>query len=116
MSPARSEVRKKFRLGDSVPVFAALADETRLRLVARLCEDGPSSIARLADGAGVTRQAITKHLHVMEEAGLVHATRRGRENVFALEPRRLAEAKRCLDAISEQWDLALERLRDFVER
>lgn len=115
MSPARSEARKKIRPGDTVPVFAALADETRLRLVARLCEEGPSSIARLAEGAGVTRQAITKHLHVMEEAGLVQATRKGRENVFALEPRRLAEAKRCLDAIAEQWDRALERLRDFVE-
>jgi DNA-binding transcriptional ArsR family regulator len=116
MSRARSEVGKAVRLGDSVPVFAALADETRLRLVARLCEEGPSSIARLSAGADVTRQAISKHLHVMAEAGLVQATRKGRESVWALEPRRLAEARRCLDAISEQWDLAIERLRVFVER
>ena len=103
-------------LGDSAPVFAALADETRLRIVARLCEDGPSSITRLAAGADVTRQAITKHLHVMEEAGLVQARRQGRESVWALEPRRLEQARRCLDAISEQWDDALERLKTFVER
>ena len=99
-----------------MPVFAALADETRLRLVARLCEDGPSSIARLSAGEDITRQAITKHLHVMEGAGLVQATRQGRESVWALEPRRLAEARRCLDAISEQWDDALERLKLLVER
>lgn len=114
MSRGRSSAARK--LGDSAPVFAALADETRLRLVARLCEEGPSSIARLAAGADVTRQAITKHLRMMEEAGLVQATRQGRESVWALEPRRLEEARRCLDAIAEQWDDALARLKAFVER
>jgi DNA-binding transcriptional ArsR family regulator len=116
MSHAPSSAAKKARLGDSAPVFGALADETRLRLVARLCADGPSSIAHLAAGADVTRQAITKHLHVMEEAGLVRVRRQGRESVWALEPRRLEQARRCLDAISEQWDDALERLKTFVER
>lgn len=99
----------------SAPVFAALGDETRLRLVSRLCEEGPQSIARLTAGADVTRQAITKHLHVLEGAGLVRGTRDGRESVWELEPRRLVEARRHLDAISRQWDEALERLKDLVE-
>jgi DNA-binding transcriptional ArsR family regulator len=103
-------------LKDSVPVFAALGDETRLRLVSRLCEQGPLSITKLSEGADVTRQAITKHLHVLAEAGLVHGTRDGRENVWQLEPRRIEEARRCLHRISQQWDDALGRLRDLVER
>lgn len=99
----------------SAPIFAALGDETRLRLVARLCADGPMSIARLSDGAGVTRQAITKHLHVLAEAGLVRGERHGRESVWELEPQRLEEARRCLDRISQQWDEALGRLKALVE-
>jgi DNA-binding transcriptional ArsR family regulator len=100
----------------SAPVFAALGDETRLRLVSRLCEDGPQSIAKLTAGFDVTRQAITKHLHVLEDAGLVRGARDGRESIWELEPRRLLEARRHLDAISKQWDEALGRLKDFVER
>jgi DNA-binding transcriptional ArsR family regulator len=100
----------------SAPVFAALGDETRLRLVSRLCEDGPQSIAKLTAGFDVTRQAITKHLHVLEDAGLVRGARDGRESVWELEPRRLLEARRHLDAISKQWDEALGRLKDLVER
>jgi DNA-binding transcriptional ArsR family regulator len=111
--PPRNAARA---LKDSAPVFAALGDETRLRLVARLCDQGPLSITRLTEGENVTRQAITKHLHVLAEAGLVHGTRDGRENVWQLEPRRLEEARRCLDRISQQWDDALDRLRDLVER
>jgi DNA-binding transcriptional ArsR family regulator len=97
-------------------VFAALGDETRLRLVSRLCEHGPMSIAKLTEGTDVTRQAITKHLHVLEEAGLVRGTREGRQNVWELAPRRLEEARRCLDLVSRQWDAAVDRLRAFVER
>jgi len=97
------------------PIFAALGDETRLRLVSRLCAAGPMSIARLTVGFDVTRQAITKHLRVMEEAGLLRCARRGRENVWHLEQRRLADARHYLDAISKQWDGALGRLRKFVE-
>ena len=97
------------------PLFAALGDETRLLLVARLCEGGPLSIARLTEGSRVTRQAITKHLRVMEEAGLVRAHRSGRESVWELETRRLEEARRCLDRISRRWDDALARLKSFVE-
>jgi len=100
---------------DSAPLFAALGDETRLRLVARLCDDGPQSITRLTAGSRVTRQAITKHLRVMEAAGLVRSIRRGRESVWRLERRRLRVARRYLDIISRHWDDALERLRDFVE-
>jgi DNA-binding transcriptional ArsR family regulator len=100
---------------ESAPLFAALGDETRLRVVARLCEEGPLSITRLTDGADVSRQAVTKHLRVLENAGLVRSTRDGRESVWKLEPRRLGDARRWLDIISEEWDDTLERLRDFVE-
>lgn len=99
----------------AAPVFAALGDATRLRLVARLCADGPLSIARLSEDAGVTRQAITKHLHALADAGLAQASRRGRERIWELEPRRLDRARRCLDQISAQWDAALSRLKAFVE-
>jgi DNA-binding transcriptional ArsR family regulator len=100
----------------SAHLFAALGDETRLRLVARLCDSGPMSIARLTEGSKVTRQAITKHLRLMEGSGLVSSTRHGRESVWQLDRRRLEEARRYLDAISQQWDDALLRLRDFVEK
>jgi DNA-binding transcriptional ArsR family regulator len=102
-------------LSRSAPVFAALGDETRLRLVSRLCDGGPMSITRLTEGSEVTRQAVTKHLRVMEEAGLVRASRQGRESVWELEPERLEDARRCLDVISKQWDEALDRLKKLVE-
>jgi DNA-binding transcriptional ArsR family regulator len=99
----------------SAPVFAALGDETRLRLVSRLCEQGALSIAKLAAGSDVTRQAITKHLHVLADAGLVRGTRSGRESVWELEPRRLEDARRHLELISKAWNEALERLKAYVE-
>ena len=102
-------------IASSAPVFAALGDETRLRLVARLSSGGPMSITRLTAGFPMTRQAITKHLRVMEQAGLVRGTRHGRESVWQLSPAGLEEARRYLDRISEQWDAALARLREFVE-
>jgi len=97
------------------PLFAALGDKTRLRLVFRLCNNGPMSITRLTAGSKVTRQAITKHLHVMQQAGLVHSARQGRESVWQLDQRRLKDARHYLDLISKQWDDALGRLREFVE-
>ena len=100
---------------NSASLFAALGDETRLRLIARLCDDGPMSIARLTTGTTVTRQAITKHLRLMEDAGLVRSHRHGRERVWQLEKKRLDEARGYLDVIAKQWDDALERLRAFVE-
>src|SRR5580700_2154075 len=114
MSRKRSGAARS--LAASAPVFAALGDETRLRLVSRLCESGPTSIARLTSGSNVTRQAIAKHLRVLEDAGLVRGTRDGRQSVWELELRPLEEVRRCLDAISTQWDAALGRLKAFVER
>jgi DNA-binding transcriptional ArsR family regulator len=99
----------------AAPVFAALGDETRLRLVARLCKGGPASVSKLTEGSDVTRQAIAKHLRVLEDAGLVRGSREGRESQWELAPERLEDARACLDAISTQWDDALERLRAFVE-
>jgi DNA-binding transcriptional ArsR family regulator len=96
-------------------LFAALGDETRLRIVARLCDGGPLSIARLTDGSGVTRQAVTKHLRALSEAGLARSERDGRERIWKLQPRRLDEVHRYLEQISEQWDRALDRLRALVE-
>jgi len=104
-------------LARAAPVFAALGDETRLWLVARLCAEGPLSIVRLSSDAAVTRQAVTKHLHALAAAGLVRGTRHGRrrQRIWELEPRRFQDARRVLDRISRQWDDALERLRAFVE-
>jgi DNA-binding transcriptional ArsR family regulator len=96
-------------------VFAALGDETRLRLVSRLVAEGPQSITRLTAGGRVSRQAVTKHLRVMEHARLVHSTRRGRESLWELDRQRLIEARGYLDQISAQWDDALARLKRFVE-
>jgi DNA-binding transcriptional ArsR family regulator len=103
-------------LQKAVPVFAALGDDVRLSVVARLSAEGPLSITRLAEGSGVSRQALTKHLRVLEGAGLVRGERAGRENVFELRPHRLKEARRHIDAISGQWDETLGRLKAFVER
>ncbi|MDB6088587.1 MAG: Transcriptional regulator, ArsR family [Gammaproteobacteria bacterium] len=86
-----------------------------LDLVARLCAGGPLSIARLTAGADVTRQAITKHLNVLADAGIVRDLRVGRERLWEVEPRQLEEARRCLDRISRQWDEALARLKLAVE-
>ena len=104
------------RLRDSAPVFAALGDETRLSLVATLSGGSPRSIAQLTEGCTVTRQAVTKHLRVLEGAGLVRSVRQGRESLFALEPESLQSARRALEVISQQWDQALARLKAFVER
>jgi len=100
---------------DSAPLFAALGDENRLRIVLRLSDAGPMSIAKLTAGSSVTRQAITKHLRVMEGAGLVRSARHGRESVWRLERERLEDARHCLDLISKHWDNALGRLGHLVE-
>lgn len=96
-------------------MFAALGDATRLTIVARLSAGTPQSIAALTAGAGVTRQAVTKHLHVLDEAGLVRSLRHGRERLWQLELDKLAAARRCLDDISAQWDQSLSRLKAFIE-
>jgi DNA-binding transcriptional ArsR family regulator len=111
MSPRASTAR----VAEAAPVFAALGDRNRLRLVSRLCDDGPLSTARLSDGAGVTRQAVTKHLNALSAAGVVRGTRRGRERIWELQTRRLELASRYLEEVSGQWDAAIGRLREFVE-
>ncbi len=103
-------------LQKQAPVFAALGDETRLRLVAVLCVGGALSIAQLTAGTSLTRQAVTKHLHVLADAGLVRDVKLGRERRWEFEPSRMEEARRSLDAIAQQWDHALTRLKEFVER
>jgi len=97
------------------PVFAALGDETRLSLVAKLSVGRPCSISRLTGGSKLTRQAITKHLRVLERAGIVHAVRAGRERRFEFDPEPMEEIGKYLDLVSEQWDRTLARLKSFVE-
>lgn len=112
---SRSSAVAAPRVRDAAPLFAALGDETRLRLIVRLSSGGPGSITQLSAKSDVSRQAITKHLRVLSDAGLVRSTKRGREQVWDLEPKRLNDAHDYLDQISKQWDEALERLRKFVE-
>ncbi len=96
-------------------VFFALGDDTRLSLVKELHARGASSATALAEDARVTRQAIAKHLHVLESAGLVTHEKRGREVLYELDARRLEDARAFLDGISAGWDRAIERLRRAVE-
>lgn len=97
------------------PVFAALGDETRLLLIAKLCDGRPSSISQLTAGSRLTRQAITKHLRVLEREGIVRNVRAGRESLFELDAKPMEEIKDYLDFVSKQWDQALARLKSFVE-
>jgi DNA-binding transcriptional ArsR family regulator len=97
------------------PIFAALGDETRLLLLARLAEGERVSISRLAEGSGLTRQAITKHLRVLEKARIVRCKQQGRERLYTLDPKPLMELREYLDLVSKQWDGALARLKAWVE-
>jgi len=112
---SRASTAATIPVRDAAPLFAALGDETRLRLVARLSTGGPGSISRLSATSQVSRQAITKHLGVLSGAGLVRSSRRGRERIWELEPKRLADADHYLDRFARQWDDALDRLKQFVE-
>jgi len=96
-------------------VFAALGDTTRLELVGRLIDGRSRSITELADGSRLTRQGITKHLRVLEHAGIVRSSRVGRESRFTLVPKPIDEARSYLETVSRQWDEALSRLKSFVE-
>lgn len=96
-------------------VFDALGDPNRLRIVVRLCDSGPSSTSQLTQSVSVTRQAASKHLQLLESAGLVTSIRRGRERVWTVQTTPLAEAGDYLAQLSRRWDAAIDRLRAFVE-
>lgn len=98
------------------PVFAALGDETRLSLVVKLSRGRPQSISQLTEGSQLTRQAVSKHLRVLESVGLVEAVRVGRESQYAFKPQKIDDVKRYLDDVSRCWDEALMRLEAFLER
>src|SRR4051812_48447569 len=102
-------------LSDPAPVFAALGDRTRLSILGRLADGQTRSIAALSADTELTRQAVTKHLHVLEDAGLVVSLKRGRETRYGLRPETLGEAQGYLRSVSRRWDEALERLRTLVE-
>lgn len=113
MSPRRrcgASARKTY-----AHVFAALGKETRLSLVLKLCNGKRQSITQLAEGSNLTRQAITKHLRVLENVGVVCSMREGRESLFEFQPQPVKHAKEYLDDVSMQWDEALTRLKSFVE-
>jgi DNA-binding transcriptional ArsR family regulator len=97
------------------PILAALGDESRLQIVRKLCKGGPLSITKLTRGADISRQAVSKHLRALAEAGLVRSERHGRERIWRLEPKRIADVRRYLAQISAQWDDAISRLKSAVE-
>ena len=98
-----------------MPIFAALGDPVRLAIVARLCSDGPLPTITLKDQTGVSRQGVSKHLRLLQQSGLVRSAREGRDRVWRIETRRIAQARTYLALMSAQWDARLERLRSFVE-
>jgi len=103
------------KVANPAPVFAALGDETRLALVARLADNRAHSISQLTAGTRLTRQAVTKHLRVLENAGVVRCARLGRESRFELDPQPIMDLRQYLDRVSQQWEGALSRLKAFVE-
>ena len=100
----------------AAPLFDALGDPNRLRIIVRLCDLGPSSTSQVTSVIPVTRQAATKHLQLLESAGLVTSNRRGRERVWRVQTEPLARASDYLTQLSRRWDAAADRLRAFVER
>jgi DNA-binding transcriptional ArsR family regulator len=115
MSPRSPKRAAAASLKVHAPVFAALGDQTRLALLASLADGRARSIAQLSQGSRLTRQAITKHLRVLESAGVVRSRRAGRESRFELDPRPIHDLRKYLDRVSQQWDQALSRLKAFVE-
>ena len=111
-----STLPRQHRAKVPAPVFAALGDENRLRLLNRLGGVGPMSISRLTAGSGMTRQGVTKHLRVLADAGLVRGSRRGKQSIWQVDLSRLEEARRSLELISQQWDRSLAKLKLFVEQ
>lgn len=111
MSSARGAEAAK----GAAEVFSALGDPTRLHLMRRLSAEGPLSITRLSEGTGMTRQAVSRHLRTLSDAGLVEDRREGRDHIYSLDAKRLEVARRYLDDVSAHWDAAAERLKLFVE-
>lgn len=103
------------KAGSHAPVFAALGDRTRLSLVVKLLDGPPRSISQLTAGTRLSRQAVTKHLRVLEDVGIVHSVQVGRENRFGLDPEPIEDLKKYLETVSEAWDRALDRLKAFLE-
>jgi DNA-binding transcriptional ArsR family regulator len=102
-------------IATQAPVFDALGDPTRLRIVVELCDAGPRTTSEVTDVVTMSRQATTKHLVVLETAGLVYSIKRGRERIWTVQPQSLTAAGDYLDVLSSRWDRAIERLRAFVE-
>ena len=127
MSPRRSDKAKIagrpvaglpsiVRSSESIAnIFAALGDPTRLKLVAVLCAGGAFSIAQLTANTDISRKGVTKHLQVLADAGVVRDVKQGRERLWQLDPAQIEEARRTLDVIGKQWEVALGRLKAFVE-
>ena len=109
-------IRLRSRARTTAAIFAALGDETRLSLLAKLCSGERYSIAELTEGTKLTRQAVTKHLRVLQRVRIVHGTRAGRESLFEFDPQPIHEMKEYLEIVSKQWDMALARLKTFVEK
>jgi DNA-binding transcriptional ArsR family regulator len=103
------------RLPDGATVFAALGDPVRLAIIARLCGDGPLPTIQLKRGTSLSRQAVTRHLQILEDVGLLRSDRVGRDRSWWIEARQLAKTREYLDEISAQWDARLRRLQSFVE-
>jgi DNA-binding transcriptional ArsR family regulator len=99
----------------AAPLFDALGDPNRLRIIVRLCDVGPCSTSQVTSVVPVSRQAASKHLQLLESAGLVTSSRRGRERVWTVRTQPLADASDYLTHLSRRWDAAVERLRAFVE-
>jgi DNA-binding transcriptional ArsR family regulator len=97
------------------PVFQALGDPNRLRIISRLCDGGPSSTTQVTDAVSVSRQAVTKHLLTLQSAGLVGSQRHGRERIWEVRTKPLGQASDYLTQLSRRWDGVIERLRAFVE-
>jgi DNA-binding transcriptional ArsR family regulator len=118
MSAASAQTRSRASASNEAlaPVFAALGDPTRLKLVTELCAGGAFSIAHLTQSSAISRQGVTKHLKVLAEAGLVRDVKIGRERLWQLEPTKIDEARRTLESIGREWDQALARLKSFVEK
>jgi DNA-binding transcriptional ArsR family regulator len=112
---SRIRPKRRAELKGRASVFAALGDETRLSLIGKLSNGPPQSISRLAENSTLTRQAITKHLRVLEGVGVVQSARVGRESLFEFRPEPLKELRSYLDRVSDQWDHTLARLKSFVD-